>query len=92
MPSFGAYFCAKVYKIAEDNQGNRLTFKIITGRSHKVREILQSEKKTNAENYMIPLYRGTKKSDALVRWTPRNGTWPPLAGKEKKPTAGGSGL
>ena len=47
---------------------------------------------SHAENYKRPLYRGTKKSDALVRWTPRNGTWPPLAGKEKKPTVGGSGL
>lgn len=51
-----------------------------------------SEYCSHAENYKRPLYRGTKKSDALVRWTPRNGTWPPLAGKEKKPTVGGSGL
>ena len=45
MPSYGAEFGAKVYKIAEDNQGNRLTFMKITGGSLKVREILQSEKK-----------------------------------------------
>lgn len=44
MPSYGAEFGAKVYKIAEDNQGNRLTFMKITGGSLKVREVLQSEK------------------------------------------------
>ena len=49
MPSYGAEFGAKVYKIAEDNQGNRLTFMKITGGSLRVREILQSEKNTNAE-------------------------------------------
>ena len=35
MPSYGAEFGAKVYKIAEDNQGNRLTFMKITGGSLK---------------------------------------------------------
>ena len=44
MPSYGAEFGAKVYKIAEDNQGNRLTFMKITGGSLKVREVLQRKK------------------------------------------------
>lgn len=61
MPSYGAEFGAKVYKIAEDNQGNRLTFMKITGGSLKVREILQSEKNTNAEKVnRIRIYSGEK--------------------------------
>ena len=61
MPSYGDEFGAKVYKIAEDNQGNRLTFMKITGGSLKVREILQSEKNTNAEKVnRIRIYSGEK--------------------------------
>lgn len=61
MPSYGTEFGAKVYKIAEDNQGNRLTFMKITGGSLKVREILQSEKNTNAEKVnRIRIYSGEK--------------------------------
>ena len=61
MPSYGAEFGAKVYKIAEDNQGNRLTFMKITGGSLQVSEVLQSEKNTNAEKVnRIRIYSGEK--------------------------------
>lgn len=59
MPSYGAEFGAKVYKIAEDNQGNRLTFMKITGGSLKVREILQSEK--------IPMPKGKQNKNLFRR-------------------------
>ena len=49
MPSYGTAFGGKVYKIAEDNQGNRLTFLKITGGSLRVKEVLESAKNTKGE-------------------------------------------
>lgn len=51
-PDFGA----KVFKITEDEQGNRLTHLKITGGSLHVRDILQNQEKIN----QIRLYSGAK--------------------------------
>lgn len=48
MPSYGAEFGAKVYKIAEDNQGNRLTFMKITA------EVLKCVKFSKAKKIPMP--------------------------------------
>ncbi len=61
MPDYGAEFAAKVFKISEDNQKNRLTFMKITGGSLKVKEILKSEKNKNNEKVnQIRVYSGEK--------------------------------
>jgi len=61
MPDYGKNFGAKVYKISQDNQGNRLTFMKITGGSLKVREVLKSDKNKNAEKVnQIRIYSGEK--------------------------------
>lgn len=43
-PSYGSEFGAKVYKIARDEQGNRLTYMKITGGELKVKELLSNRK------------------------------------------------
>lgn len=61
MPFYPDEFGAKVFKIAEDNQGNRLTFLKVTGGSLKVREVLKSDKNVNAEKAnRIRVYSGEK--------------------------------
>lgn len=50
-PVYPDKFGAKVYKIARDDQGNRLTYMKITGGSLKVKSIL-SNKKTAESGYM----------------------------------------
>lgn len=60
-PDYKNYFGAKVYKISQDNQGNRLTFLKITGGSLKVREVLKSDKnKDNEKINQIRIYSGEK--------------------------------
>ena len=61
MPSYGTAFGGKVYKIAEDNQGNRLTFLKITGGSLRVKEVRESAKNTKGEKVnQIRVYSGEK--------------------------------
>ena len=61
MPEYGSEFAAKVYKIAEDAQKNRLTFMKITGGSLKVKEVLKSAKNTENEKVnQIRIYSGDK--------------------------------
>ncbi len=61
MPSYPEEFSARVFKISEDKQKNRLTFMKITGGSLKVRDILQSEKnKENEKATQIRIYSGDK--------------------------------
>lgn len=55
-PAYGEDFGAKVYKIARDEQGNRLTYLKITGGSLKVKEILPNGEKVD----QIRLYSGSK--------------------------------
>ena len=62
MPYYPEEFSAKVYKIARDAQGNRLTFLKITGGSLKVRAALsyhfRGEEKTEEKVTQIRLYSG----------------------------------
>ncbi len=54
-------FGAKVYKISQDDKGNRLTHLKITGGELKVRDILQSENNKNSEKVnQIRIYSGEK--------------------------------
>ena len=55
MPDYPSEFGAKVFKIARDNQGNRLTYMKITGGSLKVRELIGEEKVNQ-----IRIYSGEK--------------------------------
>lgn len=70
-PEYPKEFGAKVYKIARDEQGNRLTYLKITGGSLSVKEILSGQKKssecTEGEDAnwqekvdQIRIYSGTK--------------------------------
>ncbi|MBO5353655.1 MAG: NYN domain-containing protein, partial [Lachnospiraceae bacterium] len=45
MPSYPQQFGARVYKIARDEQGNRLTYMKVTGGSLRVKEILSADSK-----------------------------------------------
>ena len=63
LPKYGEVFGAKVFKIARDNQGNRLTFLKVTGGSLKARKVLNGnrhgedwEEKVN----QIRIYSGEK--------------------------------
>ena len=61
MPDYQNVFGAKVYKISQDSQGNRLSFMKITGGSLKVRDVLKSEKnKDNEKVNQIRIYSGEK--------------------------------
>lgn len=61
MPDYPSEFGAKAFKIANDNQGNRLTFLKVTGGSLKVREVLISDKNKNSEKVnRIRVYSGEK--------------------------------
>ena len=54
-------FGAKVYKIAEDSQGNRLTYLKITGGRLRVKDVLQSAKNRDGEKVnQIRVYSGEK--------------------------------
>ena len=61
MPSYPEVFGAKVFKIAQDGQKNRLTFMKITGGSVRVREIIESPRNTENEKItQIRIYSGEK--------------------------------
>lgn len=52
-------FSAKVYKISEDDQGNRLTHMKITGGSLKVRSVIEEKGNVQKINH-LRIYSGTK--------------------------------
>ena len=61
MPAYGGMFGGKVYKIAEDAQGNRLTFLKITGGVLRVRDVPESPKNAKGEKInQIRIYSGEK--------------------------------
>ncbi|MBR1483536.1 MAG: TetM/TetW/TetO/TetS family tetracycline resistance ribosomal protection protein [Ruminococcus sp.] len=61
MPRYGRDFAARVFKIAEDAQGNRLTFLKITGGCLRVREVVKSEKNVRGEKVtQIRVYSGER--------------------------------
>lgn len=65
MPKYPEEFGAKVFKISQDEQGNRLTFMKITGGSICVKDILPSDKNINGEKInQIRIYSGDKFSRA----------------------------
>lgn len=61
-PSYPEKFGAKVYKIARDEQGNRLTYLKVTGGSLKVKELLRSQGEDFWEEKVnqIRIYSGAK--------------------------------
>jgi len=61
MPLYGGEFAARVFKIAEDKQGKRLTFMKITGGSLKVKDVIKSDKNVSFEKADgIRIYSGDK--------------------------------
>lgn len=61
MPEYKEEFAAKVFKIGEDKQKNRLTFMKITGGSLKVRDMIPDSKNKNGEKVnRIFIYSGDK--------------------------------
>lgn len=61
MPQDDGIFGAKVFKISEDKQGQRLTFMKITGGTLHIRDVLKSDKNTENEKIaQIRLYSGEK--------------------------------
>ena len=65
MPDYKSEFGGRVFKIAEDPQGNRLTYLKVTGGTLKVKDVLKSEKNKNAEKVnQIRIYSGDKFSTA----------------------------
>lgn len=61
MPDYQTDFGAKVFKIAEDSQKNRLTFMKITGGTLRVREIPASDKNKAGEKVnQLRIYSGDK--------------------------------
>lgn len=60
-PEYSETFGGKVYKISEDNQGNRLTFLKVTGGKIRVKEVLKCDKNFNSEKInQIRIYSGDK--------------------------------
>ena len=61
MPVYKKNFGAKVFKISEDKQGNRLTFIKITGGRLNVKDIIASPENINSEKVnQIRIYSGEK--------------------------------
>ena len=61
MPDYPERFAAKVFKLSEDKQKNRLTFLKITGGSLRVREQLQGARNASGEKInQIRIYSGEK--------------------------------
>ena len=61
MPKYPSEFGAKVFKISQDEQGNRLTFMKITGGRICVKDVLASSKNINNEKInQIRIYSGDK--------------------------------
>ena len=61
-----AQFGAKVFKIATDDRGQRLTFMKITGGSLKVKELIEAEKVNEIRIYSGEKYKGT---DEVIQGT-----------------------
>ncbi len=59
-PRYPKEFAAKVFKIARDEQGNRLTYLKITGGSLKVRSVLLKENRWEEKVNQIRIYSGVK--------------------------------
>lgn len=64
MPPYPTEFGARIFKIARDNQGNRLTYMKITGGSLKVRDVIDEEKVTQIRVYSGEKYEAVKEAAA----------------------------
>ena len=64
MPDYPSEFGAKVFKIARDNQGNRLTYMKITGGSLKVRELIGEEKVNQIRIYSGEKFEAVQEANA----------------------------
>ena len=61
MPAYPDAFSAKVFKLSEDRQSNRLTFLKVTGGTLHVRDVIPSMKNTDSEKVTaIRIYSGEK--------------------------------
>ena len=61
IPEYPSAFAARVFKIAEDAQKNRLTYLKVTGGTLRVREVLASDRNGDGEKVnQIRLYSGEK--------------------------------
>lgn len=58
--SYPSSFGAKVFKIARDEQGNRLTFMKITGGTLRVRSLIEGRDEKSEKVNQIRIYSGTK--------------------------------
>ena len=59
-PQYGAEFAAKVYKISQDDQGNRLTFMKLTGGELRVKDVLSGRNSDGEKVNQIRIYSGEK--------------------------------
>lgn len=64
MPEYPAQFGAKVFKIARDNQGNRLTYMKITGGCLQVKDIIGEEKVNQIRVYSGDKFEPVKEAEA----------------------------
>ena len=64
MPDYPSEFGAKVFKIARDNQGNRLTYMKITGGRLKVRELIGEEKVNQIRIYSGEKFEAVQEANA----------------------------
>lgn len=62
-PEYPEQFSAKVFKIARDNKGNRLTYMKITGGSLKVRDVVKGEKVNQIRLYSGEKYEAVKEAE-----------------------------
>ena len=64
MPEYPAQFGAKIFKIARDNQGNRLTYMKITGGCLKVKDLIGEEKVNQIRVYSGDKFEAVKEAEA----------------------------
>lgn len=64
MPEYPAQFGAKVFKIARDNQGNRLTYMKITGGCLQVKDLIGEEKVNQIRVYSGDKFEAVKEAEA----------------------------
>lgn len=64
MPEYPSTFGAKVFKIARDNQGNRLTYMKITGGCLQVKDLIGEEKVNQIRVYSGDKFEAVKEAEA----------------------------
>lgn len=64
MPEYPSQFGAKVFKIARDNQGNRLTYMKVTGGCLQVKDLIGEEKVNQIRVYSGDKFEAVKEAEA----------------------------